>query len=179
MHPLPEPPAPVLPIPVQPQRQPHQPPPGIPPPHYVVPIIPPHHFATPVAQHIAHPFPPVVPHLPQHAPSPPTYALYGHHQLFPAFPYPLYLLYLPFHPSPSSTSHSLPTTSHIPILNGSSDFAGWHEGVRTMICHLGGFGHIASLLDPILPHRPDLNPSAPPVLTAVSTPFELDMHSKW
>jgi len=48
-----------------------------------------------------------------------------------------------------------------------------------MIRHLGGFGHIASLSDPILPHRPDLNPSAPPVLTAVSTPFELDAHSKW
>jgi len=48
-----------------------------------------------------------------------------------------------------------------------------------MIRHLGGFGHIASLSNPILPHRPDLNPSAPPILTAVSTPFELDAHSKW
>ena len=48
-----------------------------------------------------------------------------------------------------------------------------------MIRHLGGFGHIASLSDPVTPHRPDLNPSVPPVLTAVSTPFELDAHSKW
>ena len=48
-----------------------------------------------------------------------------------------------------------------------------------MIRHLGGFGHIASLSDPVLLHRPDLNSSAPPVLTATSTPFELDAHSKW
>ena len=64
-------------------------------------------------------------------------------------------------------------------MNGASDFAGWHEGVRTLIRHLGGFGHIASLLDPVTPHRPDLNPSAPPVLTGASTPFEVDAHSKW
>ena len=48
-----------------------------------------------------------------------------------------------------------------------------------MIRHLGCFGHIASLLDPVTPHWPDLNPSVPPVLTAVSMPFELDAHSKW
>src|SRR6266545_3452401 len=44
---------------------------------------------------------------------------------------------------------------------------------------MGGFGHIASLSDPILPHCPNLNPSAPLVLTATSTSFELDAHSKW
>ena len=153
------------------------PPPEHPVPAPPVPQQPPHHYAAPIA-HAPH-FPPFVPPLPQYAPPPPTYVPYGHHQPFPVYPFPPYLPYLPFHPSPPSSSRSLPTTSHIPLLNGSSDFAGWHEGIRTMIRHLGGFGHIASLSDPLLPHRPDLNPSAALVVTAVSIPFELDAHSKW
>jgi len=52
-------------------------------------------------------------------------------------------------------------------------------GMRAFDLAPGGFGHIASLSNPLLPHCLDLNPSAPLVLTPTSMPFELDAHSKW
>jgi len=152
IHPMPD---PCPPVPQQPQQVPagavqplSVPPPqpvgalppqslGVLPPHYVAPVMP--------------PYPPPFPHfvlpLPQYAPPPPVYAPYGHQHAFTAYPYPPYLPFLPYSSSSSSfsVSRSLPTTTYIPILNGSSDFASWHKGVWMMIRHLGGFSHIASL----------------------------------
>jgi hypothetical protein len=74
---------------------------------------------------------------------------------------------------------ALPTTTHISILNGQSDFSAWHDGVKALIRHLGGYGHIASLGDPILLHRPDLRPSVPPVITPQSTQIEVADCARW
>jgi len=99
----------------------------------------------------------------------------------PYYPNPYYHAPPPpiYVPPPSPTIRSLPTTTHITILNGQSDFAAWHDGVKALIRHLGGFGHITSLSDPIMPHRPDLSPSAAPLLTPQSTQAERDEYTHW
>ena len=158
---------------------------------------------SPVVQQPA-PLPPFVPrplhlnpqHLPQHIPPPPPYVYhhgngpgqlpgYGipvggaHH--YPYYPNPYYHIPPPpiYAPPPSPTIRSLPTTTHIGILNGQSDFAAWHDGVKALIRHLGGFGHITSMSDPVLPHQPNLSPSAAPLITPQSTQIERDEHTQW
>ena len=101
---------------------------------------------------------------------------------YPYYPNPYYHIPHPppiYAPPPGPTIRSLLTTTHISILNGQSDFAAWHDGVKALIRHLGGFGHITSMSDPILLHRPDLSPSAAPVITSLSTQIEHDEHTHW
>ncbi len=135
-------------------------------------------------------------HLPQHLPPPPPY-VYHHSNLPGQFPgygipvggahhYPYYpnaYYHVPappmYAPPPSPTILSLPTTTHISILNGQSDFAAWHDRVKALIRHLGWFGHITSMSDPVLPHRPDLSPSTAPLITPQSTQIERDEHTQW
>ena len=151
------------------------------------PALPAHPQQQPMAPVVHHPFPIVQqPAAPPPPPPlyPPPYAYHLPYGQFPAppmigyppFPYP----YMPFPPSTiSASSRSLPTTSHIPILNGQTDFAAWHDGVKALIRNLGGFGHIASLTDPVPQDRPDMAPSFPPTLTATSSPNERMAGARW
>jgi hypothetical protein len=148
-------------------------------------------------QHVPqqHPIPPMQPSPPPMQP-PPQYAYhgppvwpggfpgfsapgYGMPANFPPYPFHAYMPYQPPIVPPNPPRPSLPTTTHISILNGQSDFAAWHDGVRTLIRHMEGFGHIASLADPLLPHRPDLHPSQPPTVTAHSSQAELAACARW
>jgi hypothetical protein len=107
---------------------------------------------------------------------------YGAPANFPLYPYHAYMHHQPpiqTTAPPNPPRPTLPTTTHISILNGQSDFAAWHDGVRALIRHMGGFGHIASLADPLLPHRPDLHPSQPPVVTSQSPQAELNACARW
>lgn len=116
----------------------------------------------------------------------PAYGMHGggHPMMNQAPPYHMYP-YMHFPPpappavEPQHVPHTLPTTTHISILTGQSDFAVWHDGVKALIRHLKGFGHIASLADPIVPHRPDLNPTDAPVITGQSTQLEIDECTRW
>jgi hypothetical protein len=88
----------------------------------------------------------------------------------------------PSPPSPSpviSLSKTLPTVTHIPVLTSKNDFFPWDEGVHALIRANGLIGHI---LDPstfVDPSRPDLAPSAPPVLSLSSSPREIDASNRW
>jgi len=94
----------------------------------------------------------------------------------PVFPYPYVTFPLPSFPT---STHSLPTTSHIPLLNGQADFSAWHDGIKALIRNLGSFGHVASLADPVPPDRLDMVPSFPPALTPTSPPEERLACTRW
>ena len=69
--------------------------------------------------------------------------------------------------------------THIPVLTSKQDFFPWDEGVTALIRANGFIGHI---LDPsafVDPSRPDLTPSAPPVLTMSSSPREIELSNRW
>ena len=88
----------------------------------------------------------------------------------------------PFSPSIASlhsVSKTLPTVTHIPILTSKHDFFPWDEGVQALIRANGLIGHI---LDPSLyvdPTRPDLAPSPVPVLSASSSPLDIEASNRW
>ena len=66
-----------------------------------------------------------------------------------------------------SSSKTLPTVTHITVLNSKSDFFLWDDGVQALIRANGLIGHI-------------LDPSAPlPVLTMSSTPPEIEASNRW
>ena len=64
-------------------------------------------------------------------------------------------------------------------MNGQADFSAWHDGIKALIRNLGGFGHVASLADPVPPDRPDMVPSFPPALTPTSSPEEHLACTRW
>ena len=99
-----------------------------------------------------------------------------------------YVYCLPASSSPlSSSSHfpshtsskTLPSISHISLLNSKSDFHTWDEGVTSLLHHLGLLGHILGLSEPLDPSRPDRMPLPEPVLLASPTPAELTAFTRW
>ena len=100
----------------------------------------------------------------------------------PASPHPLYH-HLPLPLSAISTiissSKTLPTVTHIQVLNSKNDFFLWDDGVQALIRANGLIGHI---LDPsayVDPSRPDLAPTPLPVLSMSSTPPEIEASNWW
>ena len=91
--------------------------------------------------------------------------------------------HLPLPPSAVSTlissSKTLPTVTHISVLNSKNDFFLWDDGVQALIRANGLIGHI---LDPsayVDPSRPDLAPTPLPVLSMSSTPPEIEASNRW
>ena len=78
-----------------------------------------------------------------------------------------------------SSSKTLPSVAHIPLLTGRVDFGAWNDGVRTLILHLGYLGHIS---DPPLSGRdplPDRIPSYMPIISATSTSDDFSAYRLW
>ena len=90
----------------------------------------------------------------------------------PSAPFP------PLHSSHTS-SKTLPSVSHISLLNSKSDFHTWDEGVTSLLRHLGLLGHILDPSEPLDPSRPDRVPFPEPVLPASPTPAELAAFTRW
>jgi hypothetical protein len=83
----------------------------------------------------------------------------------------------------STTSKTLPTVTHIPILTFKTDFFAWDEAVNceSLIRANNLLGHI-QVLDPsayVDPTRPDLAPTPPPVLTITSSARDIDSSNRW
>jgi len=121
----------------------------------------------------------------QSIPNAPSHAL-----PFPSYNPPVQYVYClpgpstPFSPTPShSTSHisskTLPSVSHISLLNSKSDFHTWDEGVTSLLRHLGLLGHILDPSEPLDPSRPDRVPLSEPVLPASPTPAKLAAFTRW
>ena len=75
-------------------------------------------------------------------------------------------LALPSFFSPHVTPKTLPSVTHISLLNSKSDIYARDEGVTALLCHLGLLGHIldsSAILDPSCPDR---FPVLEPVLSA-------------
>jgi len=117
---------------------------------------------------------------PSHALPPPSTALHN-----PPIQY-VYCLptpSAPFSPTSHSSSHTpsrtLPSVSHISILNSKSDFHTWDEGVTSLLRHLGLLGHILDPSEPLDPSRPDRVPLPEPILPASPTPAALTTFTRW
>ena len=89
----------------------------------------------------------------------------------------------PFSPTSHSSSHTpsrtLPSVSHISILNSKSDFHTWDEGVTSLLRHLGLLGHILDPSEPLDLSRPDRVPLPEPILPASPTPAALTAFTRW
>jgi hypothetical protein len=82
-------------------------------------------------------------------------------------------------PVVSSSTRSLPTVSHIPLLSGRTDFGAWNNGVRTLLLHLGCLGHISDPPAGGYAALPDQIPTYPPLLSVSSTPPEFSDYKFW
>ena len=82
-------------------------------------------------------------------------------------------------PSTAPTPKALPSTSHIPLLSGRSDFNAWNNGIRSLILYIGYTGHIASQPAPGIAPLPDRIPSYPPALSVAPSPAELAHSRAW
>ena len=78
-----------------------------------------------------------------------------------------------------SSSKTLPTVTHIQILNSKSDFFLWDDGVQALIRANGLIGHILEPSAYVDPSRPDLAPTPLPVLSMSSTPPEIEASNRW
>jgi len=86
---------------------------------------------------------------------------------------------LPSFFSPHVTPKTLPSVTHISLLNSKSDFYAWDKGVTAFLCHLGLLGHILDSLAILDPSRPDRFPVPEPVLSASPTTAELSASKQW
>jgi len=89
----------------------------------------------------------------------------------------------PLHSSSPFSSHTssktLPSVSHISLLNSKSDFHTWDEGITSLLRHLGLLGHILDPSEPLDPSRPDRVPFPEPILPASPTPTKLIAFTRW
>ena len=95
-----------------------------------------------------------------------------------AYPFPYYYPMQPVQPPPNPV-RTLPTLTHIPLLNSRLDFAPWDSGIRSVLRSLGLIGHIAVTGDPIDPLRPETMPSHPPNLTQGYDQAALMAYRQW
>ena len=95
------------------------------------------------------------------------------------FPFPYYYPMPPIPIQPPNPVRTLPTLTHIPLLNGRLDFAPWDSGIRSILRSLGLIGHIAVPGDPIDPLRPETLPSYPPTLAQGYGQAELMGYRQW
>ena len=100
------------------------------------------------------------PHLAFHQ-YPPVQPVYYYNQ-----PNPTSLVQLAQAPSPSpspfpatSSSKTLPTVNHIPLLTSKLDLFAWDKGVTSLICTNNVFGHILEPSVYVDPTRLDLTPN--------------------
>ena len=133
----------------------------------------------PVPQHFSsHPvynvsYPPFIPQQPAY-----IHPAYDH-------PLPQHYTYPPssFPSSPFSaivsSSKTLPTVSHIPVLTSKNDFFPWDEGVQALIRANGLIGHILDPAAYVDPSRPDLIPTPSPILSMSASPQEIEASNRW
>ena len=79
----------------------------------------------------------------------------------------------------TSSSKTLPTVTHIPVLTSKHDFFPWDEGVNALIRANGLVGHILDPSSYVDPSRPDLAPTPAPSLSLSSTPREIEASNRW
>jgi len=126
-----------------------------------------------------------------HAPPPPPVHIgipgYANHQGLAlrmgnaacgAYPFPYYYPMPPVQPPPNPV-RTLPTLTHIPLLNSRLDFAAWDSGIQSVLCSLGLIGYIAVTGDPIDPLCPETMPSHPPNLTQGYDQAALMAYRQW
>jgi hypothetical protein len=82
-------------------------------------------------------------------------------------------------PVVSSSTRSLPTVSHIPLLSRWTDFGAWNNGVCTLLLHLGCLGHISDPPAGSYAALPDQIPTYPPLLSVSPTPPEFSDYKFW
>ena len=78
-----------------------------------------------------------------------------------------------------SSSKTLPTVTHIPVLTSKNDFFPWDEGVQALIHANGLIGHILDPAAYVDPSRPDLIPTPSPVLSMSASPQEIEASNRW
>jgi hypothetical protein len=98
------------------------------------------------------------------------------HPVHPSLP----TQYIYYVPSPqSSSTKTLPSVAHIPILTSKVDFFAWDEAVTSLLRANGIIGHILDPLEPVDPSRPDRVPIPMPVLPPSPTQADLADLSYW
>ena len=131
----------------------------------------PQHFSSHPAYNVS--YPPFIPQQPAY-----IHPAYDH-------PLPQHYTYPPssFPSSPFSaivsSSKTLPTVSHIPVLTSKNDFFPWDEGVQALIRANGLIGHILDPAAYVDPSRPDLIPTPSPILSMSASPQEIEASNRW
>jgi len=164
--------------------------------NFPVPVFNPLSIQLPYSHRTSSSLPPpfVAPHVPN-MPHQPVSNAFSHALPFPStshnppvqyvycLPAPSTPFSAPFQSPSHSTSHisskTLPSVSHISLLNSKSDFHTWDKGVTSLLRHLGLLGHILDPSEPLDPSRPDRVPLPEPVLSASPTSAELTAFTRW
>ena len=132
------------------------------------------HSSSPIAYYEQQPVPPFIPPAPA---SMPHFAPPRAHAPFPRSH--THTNFTHSNSDLSSSTHSLPSTKDVPILNGKHDWGPWHSAVRTLILNSNLLRHIADDPLPGAIFDPGLWPTHPPVIHQGSSHSELQSFSDW
>jgi hypothetical protein len=80
---------------------------------------------------------------------------------------------------PSLSTPALPNTKNIPLLTGRADWGAWHDGVITLLLHIGVLNHVNGPAKPGTYYPPNLLPTYPPELSDFPTTAEEQVSAVW